>query len=224
MKRIIVNEDNFMLRVSNNFLMENTIMKPNEYLLYINIFRLIQKIESANIKNEIYIEKDEYSFTKTDLLGIFNDKTYKKCNLDKIIEGMIDNQIEDIILNCDYNGKNLIVEFDRYLFFKYFMTDKNYTSLDVKDFVGLKGIHTIKFMMLINRFSLNGWVKIKEEDIRLLLNKTECDIVETKTLTRDIKLIISRLSDKFTVNDFEIVKYSNYIQYEFKFKSFVYIY
>ncbi|MGL5190092.1 MAG: hypothetical protein ACRC7S_10655 [Cetobacterium sp.] len=223
MKRIIVNEDNFILRVSNDFLMENTIMKPVEYILYLNIFRLIQRIEKTNVKNELYLDKDEYTFSRKDLEGIFNEQLYRKSNFDKILDGMIENQIEDIILNCEYNGKELIVTFDNGAFYKYFMVNKNYTTLDVKDFFGVKSTQTIKIIMLMNRFSNTGWVKIKEEDFRFILNKHD-ESLESWVLNKDIKYTLSKLSGKFKVHEFYITKCNGYNQYEFKFDSFKYIY
>lgn len=224
MRRIIVNEDNFILRVSNDFLMKNTIMKPNEYVLYLNIFRLIQRIEKANEKNELYLDRDEYTFTRNDLSGIFNEHTYENSKLNKILDGMMENQIEEIILNCDYNGKELTVKFDSYEFDRYFMVNKNYTTFDIKDVIGLKGTKIIKIIMLINRFSQNGWIKVKEEDIRMILGKDDMEYYETKYITRELKDIVSKFTGKYKIIKFEPISSNNKITYEFKFDSFKYIY
>lgn len=224
MKRIIVNEDNFILRISNDFLMENTVMKPNEYVLYLNIFRLIQRIEKTNEKNELYLDRDEYTFTRKDLSGIFNEHTYESSKLNKILGGMIENQIEEIILDYDYNGKELTVKFDRYEFDRYFMVNKNYTTFDIKDVIGFKGTKIIKIIMLINRFSQNGWVKVKEEDIRMILGKDDVDNYETKYITRELKDITSKFNGKYKIKNFESSSSQNKIIYEFKFDSFKYIY
>lgn len=224
MKNINICDGNFTIRVGNDFLMENTTMKPSSYIMYLNIFRLIQIRETTNYKNELYITKGFYDFTRNEISGVLNDQFYQKTQLDKILNDMIDNQIEDIIQDFEYDGNTLSIYFDQDVFCNYFMSKSNYTILDIKDFVGIKNINCIKFMMLINRFSSKGWVKIKEEDIRLLLNKIENDSVETKTLTRDIKSIINKLQDKYMIKEFKSCKSKNIMQYEFKFDSFKYIY
>ncbi|MGL5750370.1 MAG: hypothetical protein ACRCXT_07580 [Paraclostridium sp.] len=224
MERIVVESNSLILRVSNKFLMSNTKMKPSEYLLYLYIFRLIQIRESSNDKMELYIDKDSYYFTRKEISAIFNEQFYQKNQLNKIINGMMENQSEEILVNCDYDGSSLVVEFNHDIFCDYFMSKSNYTTLDLNDFIGIKNITHIKIMMLISRFSTFGWVKIKEDDIRLLLDKFDSDAIQTKTLTRDIKSSIRALSGKYEVFEFTSCSSKNEMQYEFKFKSFNYIY
>ncbi|MGL5752631.1 MAG: HNH endonuclease [Paraclostridium sp.] len=203
--------DDFILKINNQFVMQNINMKPSEYILYLSILMLIQKSN---------ISKNKYIFNRKDLYGIFNNKSYEKSILNNTLSGMIKNQIEDIILDCDYNGKELVVILNRDIYYKYFILNNNYTTLNIKDFMGIKGTQIIKIMMLFSRFCSTGWIRIREEDVRILLGKCNRDTYKTKHITREIKNIVNKFDGKYSIKNFTSSKVDSDILYEFTFNKF----
>lgn len=216
----INDSDDFALNINNEFIMQNTDMKPSSYILYLNILRLIQNAMIPNIQNKIeYNDIKCITFTREDISYVLNEQFYKKSVLNKIISNIIDNQSDNIIEDIKYENNKVHVFVDMDIFNKYFMCDTNYTVINIKNIIGIKNINCIKFIMLISRFKKNGWMKIKESDIRKLLGK-ESDLIKTKTLTRDIKSIMLQLDKKIKIKTFDVSDFRREKLYEFTFNKF----
>lgn len=231
MNEIITGEKSRILRVKDDFVLFGTSMKPSEYVLYLSIIQLIQKRNTYNDMNESSIERYHYDITISELRGLFREKTYQKSQLKELIDNMLDNQSEVIIDNITISEKGICVEFDLHYYNKYFGYMKNYITVDINDFVGIKNINDINMMILFCKYSKSGWVKITEDNIRVLLNK---DSINKNHLTRDIKSIINKFNDKYSIKNvddeywngsgFKVTNGKNGLIYEFKFDSFKYIY